>query len=89
MLLRNTCESEEAVNAAHTGGKNNRNHDDEVPQVIDVTYNEAEEHGNQLLAVASLEVWDTGEHHSDLPTHKRNTYASNGGILGDYHPEIE
>ena len=32
LLLRNTCESEEAANAAHTGGSENRDHDDEVPR---------------------------------------------------------
>ena len=69
LLLRNTCESNEAANAAHTGGSENRDHNEEVPSLVDVAYDEAEEHGNQLPA-ASLEVWNTGEHYSDLLTRK-------------------
>ena len=34
----------------------------EVPLLVDVTYIEAEGHGNPLLT-ASSEVWNTGEHH--------------------------
>ena len=65
LLLKITCESKEAANAAYTGGSENTDHDDEAPQLVDVTYNEAERNGNPLLA-ARLKVWNTGEQHSDL-----------------------
>ena len=53
--------------AAHIGGSENRDHDDEVLSLFDVVYNAAGRHGNQLLA-ASLEVQNTGYHHLDLVT---------------------
>ena len=53
LLPRNTCESKEAANAAHTGGSENRDHNDEVSQLVDVIYNAAKRQGNQLLAASS------------------------------------
>ena len=87
LLLRKTCESEEAANAAHTGGSENRGHNDEVLPQFEFTYNEAEGRRNQLLA-ASLDFWNTEEYHSDLLTREINTYALNGGIAGVYRPGV-
>ena len=41
LLLRNTREREEAANTAHTEESENRDHDDEVSPLVDVTYNAA------------------------------------------------
>ena len=74
LLLRNTRESEEAANTAHIEESENRDHDDKFAPLLDVTYDEAERHKNSLLA-ASLEMWNTGGHHSllltrEIPMHR-------------------
>ena len=74
LLLMNTCGSEEAANTAYTEEIENMDRDDEVPPLVDVAYDESEASGNPLLA-ASLEVWNTGGHHSgfltrELPRHR-------------------
>ena len=76
LLLRNTCESKEAANTAHTEEIENMDYVDQIPPpLVDVAYDKAEGRGNPLLAT-TLEVWNTGGHHSDfltreLPKHRK------------------
>ena len=55
LLLKNIRGGKEVVKTAHTEAIENMDHDDEVPTLVDVAYDESEGRGIPLLA-ASLEV---------------------------------